>query len=211
MTKYVDLDQLTFTLFADPCNVKKCKRGETCVLDEGSPLCVCQPCDEQTEQQFQVRFVCLQVSLLYVCCAASLTTRLSPLILKFILCMSTFYHWSASQTIYGLPVSPVSFCLPVILSVGQPVILSLGLSASLSFGLSAILSFGQSAILSLGLSFSLSASLSIGLYASLSFGLSANLSFGLSASLSFGLSASLSFGLPTSLFLGLSAILSLDQ
>lgn len=46
-----DQSQATST---NPCNVHKCKRGETCVLEEGQPLCVCQACEEQTEEQYQV-------------------------------------------------------------------------------------------------------------------------------------------------------------
>lgn len=47
-------DKSAEVMSTNPCNVKKCKRGETCVLDEGNPLCVCQPCDEQTDEQYQV-------------------------------------------------------------------------------------------------------------------------------------------------------------
>lgn len=38
----------------NPCNVQKCKRGETCVLDEGKPVCVCQTCQEETDEAYRV-------------------------------------------------------------------------------------------------------------------------------------------------------------
>ncbi|KAL3877298.1 hypothetical protein ACJMK2_035028 [Sinanodonta woodiana] len=40
---------------SNPCNNKQCSRGETCVLDEGVPQCICRgPCPEESNPVYQV-------------------------------------------------------------------------------------------------------------------------------------------------------------
>lgn len=38
----------------NPCNTKRCQRGEVCVLDERDAVCVCQTCDEARENDGKV-------------------------------------------------------------------------------------------------------------------------------------------------------------